>query len=237
MKHGLWQWTILLVVLCLLLGGCAGQAKETDAEPVSPYTYGKSLKKWTFQGENTCFDVGTAAGSGWSLPDGTPEKIIGGKSSTFYDYRVEVGLRYDSGTDGGRVRLLHRARETTFYGKFFYAVEIENADTLRLIKCVASQEKELACVALPSSLADGQTHTVAVDAVDEWLIVFLDGQELLRQSDSSGDSVLYGKYGFSAENVSLWIGELTVTEIEDSLGGTADNQLGGKFNEAVNGGE
>ena len=98
-----------------------------------------------------------------------------------------------------------------------------------MTKCVCSEETALHTVELADSVWDGEWHTLMVDAFDEYLIVRLDGEVVMNYLEHSGDSILFGKCGFSSQKTDVTIDNYIVTRITDPLGGDEDNKLGGNF--------
>ncbi len=93
-------------------------------------------------------------------------------------------------------------------------------------------------------LADlGTKHTVAIDAFDNTITVYWDGQELLSFTDWGDDSMDYldssngtgyevkttGRVGLNANGANIEIDNIFVYKLEDPLGGDYDNLIGGNW--------
>ncbi len=97
-------------------------------------------------------------------------------------------------------------------------------------------------------LADlGTKHTVAIDAFDNTITVYWDGEELLSFTDMGDDSKEYihgangigyevkttGRVGFNAIGANLEIDNIFVFKLDDPLGGDYDNIIAGNWDEPV----
>ncbi len=93
-------------------------------------------------------------------------------------------------------------------------------------------------------LADlGTTHTIAVEAFDNTITVYWDGEEMLTYTDNGDDSKDYlagdsgigyeikstGRVGFNAEGACVNIDNIFVYKLDDPLGGDYDNEIGGNW--------
>lgn len=93
-------------------------------------------------------------------------------------------------------------------------------------------------------LADlGTTHTIAIDAFDNTITVYWDGEEKLSYTDLGDDSKdnlaasngtgyevkTTGRVGFNAEGANVNIDNIYVYKLDDPLGGDYDNIIGGNW--------
>lgn len=212
----------------------AVQGGVLEVSEVSELEYGKVVWSYTFDEEqgNTPFQTGERTEEGaWQIKEEQERSIFGAQASKFYDYRVQIDFAYGEvePSEPNTIGLYTRARESLLYGDFFYGLYVENGNSLRLTKCVCSEETALHTVELTDSVWDGEWHTLMVDAFDEYLIVRLDGEVVMNYLEHSGDSILFGKCGFSSQKTDVTIDNYIVTRITDPLGGDEDNKLGGNF--------
>ncbi len=97
-------------------------------------------------------------------------------------------------------------------------------------------------------LADlGTEHTLAIDAFDNTVTVYWDGEELLSFTDMGDDSKEFletsngtgyevkttGRVGFNATGANITIDDIFVYKLEDPLGGDYDNIIGGNWDKPI----
>lgn len=155
--------------------------------------------------------------------------VIGGSS----DYAVSLVNKFqNNGLIGQYVQLN--------YGKSRNTFSPSGSNTYTTLKEVMLVEAGM--------VAADVTHTLRVDALDNTITVYFDGEVVLTWDDTDraavatdATAVLYEKnrphllgcVGLYATNISAQVDNLLVRKLQDPIGGDYDNQIGGGFDQPV----
>ncbi|MBQ9965838.1 MAG: hypothetical protein IJP22_03835 [Clostridia bacterium] len=224
--------------------GSLTDGKESKTNPIWKDTTGKEI---IYRSENNRV-LSKEFADGYDF--------IGDQHWTDYEASVDVEFTNLCNAEAKNVFSFYfRHIEQNYYGCFDYYVSIESCDlkvggaiqkdeagnvmrTQRMVLYKRQRAKfETAGTALVtidnigSMLGDGKLHTLKVKAIDNHLIVFLDGKEMIDYYDEAYNMNLKGNVGIETANTAVYIDNITVTKIEDTLGGDYDNYIGGRFNE------
>lgn len=152
------------------------------------------------------------------------------------DYSLEASLKFtdDCRKDGrNQVGFFVRQREMDLYGKFHYAVYLTGGDTISICKSAADSvyRREPEVSAPLSYLEIGRWNRIRIDAFDNTVTVWWNGEKVLSYEDNGTVIAPFGRIGFMTEDTSVCFTDFTVTELPDLLGGAYDNLIGGLWNE------
>ncbi len=218
-------------------------APTASVPETEPIRVDREIRRWTFSDSEKTFTVGGRTDAGtWRFEEAAMRRELV-DTDVLHDMRVQVRFRYDSsvvadekkGTQA--LQLISRAIENTALSgtPSHYAAAVENGDTLKLYRGGTSYRADqdlktvLQTAKLDRSVFDGQWHTLTIDAVDERLVVSLDGTEWIHYTDRSNVSLLSGRAGLSVEATKLDIDDLAVYTLRDEHGGIEDNLAQGNY--------
>lgn len=72
-------------------------------------------------------------------------------------------------------------------------------------------------------------HNIEINAFDNVITVYLDGEQILQYTDTSNLCKTEGNIGFMTHKAAVDIDNITVTKLNDLLGGDYDNRIGGNW--------
>ncbi|MDF2926435.1 MAG: hypothetical protein K0R57_5349 [Paenibacillaceae bacterium] len=163
--------------------------------------------------------------------------VVFAGSKEWTDYEAEMDVTFDPASTGSNTaQLLVRARDTRMYGNFYYAAGFTGGTNLTLQKALANTS------GVPSSLKtlnignylDGVKRRIKVRVLDNHIEVYLDGVLKIRHQDTFLPN-LKGSIGIRTEQSLVYLDNITVTKLEDPLGGDYDNTVGGNFDKPAPG--
>lgn len=150
------------------------------------------------------------------------------------DYSARMELRFDE-AHAGRVFFMVRHRNSDCCGTFGYALCLEDGNRLSLYRsCPCTylpNMYEADCsVPLDYFASPGAWHTLRVDALDQFITVYWDGQPVMAYEDTHPLISGIGNIGLITDSEArVCIGEITVTELEDPIGGGWDQPAPADF--------
>ncbi len=175
-------------------------------------------------------------------------------NETWTDYVASMDFMYDADMvdeiDNNIVGLVVRSVQNQFYGYQNYTVAIAGGTELRIYKVFMTNTTTLnegqivATVPLEENiLRDGKIHNIKVIAFDDTLTIYLDGEEMIVWEDNgdipTGLGIVMkhinsvGSVGVVFDSVYAYVDNITVNALNDQIGGSYDNWVGGNWDVPV----
>lgn len=182
--------------------------------------------------------------------------FIGDK--TWTDYSASMDFKFAPSAivqNNNKLNLYFRHIEQAAYGVFDYYVAVESynvlkdgklqkdeaGNTVRSNKLVLRKRlrsgflKEGTALAeyteLGEIMGDNLFHNITVNALDNKITIYFDGNKVIEYEDTEDLMNLLGCVGVGSGGTAVYVDNITVTKLEDPLGGDYDNYIAGRFDE------
>lgn len=159
------------------------------------------------------------------------------------DYSASLDIKFLKDCDeqlANRVKLYVRHMDVDYTGYCDYAAALEKGNQIALYKRFRTKDglyvngDKVALVDVEKYLGDEQWHNLKVEAFDNKIKVYWDGEKVIDYTDTSELKInLKGCIGVSVDETACYIDNITVLKLEDEWGGDYDNDIGGNFNQAI----
>lgn len=161
-----------------------------------------------------------------------PGKHFAG-NARWADYAMTVRVMFPNRPQG-RVAFWVRHRETACYGAFGYGVALANGNEIQIHRTfagVAQLGGPVARTAISYAEQPDIWHTLRIEALDQQVTVFWDGEAVLSYTDENVFICGIGNIGLTTDAATdVYIGQIEVTELYDP-NGAYDNLIGGGWDD------
>ena len=159
------------------------------------------------------------------------DDFIGSREWT--DYYASVDLQYTENFDEALTNISTfyvRMRWNETLGYYGYGIQVKNGNTLvlrRYCRSTLTSGTVINSVEIPSIYGDGKFHNIGVKCFDNIITVYFDGEEKMNYVDNNTIYNTMGCVGIGSQYCDVNFDNITVTAIDDPLGGSYDNAVGG----------
>lgn len=163
-------------------------------------------------------------------------------SQKWTDYSASMDLTFTNEYSEGEANefvLFVRHTDIVQYGHMYYYATLttfKGQRVLALGKCDSAKTPydrmkllEETVIPLDYLSTPGVKHTLTVDAFDNQLTVYWDGEKKISYTDTHYLCKTEGNIGFMTSGAAVQIDNITVTRMVDLLGGDYDNRIGGNW--------
>ena len=200
---------------------------------------------WTL--ENAPVITNIAGNRVWKLDYEYANNYIGNQNWT--DYTASMDLKFTENVDasGGSaniIRFFVRHTDIPMYGNSDYMVKLTGGTKLELYyrrslgNNITLDGVLQGSASIDNCLTDGKWHNLKVSAFDNVIRVYWDDNEVIKfvhTLPNGGAKLIFpsGGIGVGTYETSVYLDNITVTKLEDPLGGDYDNAIGGNWDEPI----
>ncbi len=179
------------------------------------------------------------------------------------DYSLSVDIRYGDLSNpqlNGKVVFYVRHKEYVTHGAADYGVVIEHythtvdgkpqydetgKNPIRKLRAYVVKKERSKLESIATTVltdyyliegdwfTDGQFHNITIDAFDNTVTLRIDGVKALEYADTGTVTNSFGNIGFQTTNSSVYLDNIKVTALEDTLGGAYDNYICGNWDQPI----